>query len=357
MLAVAGIGYVGVVWTGSIEFCVSCHSMQTPYAEYRRSVHYSNRTGVRAGCPDCHVAKTPIAYVGDKIAAARDLWGEIVGTIDTPQKFAARKLEMAKYVWAKFEATDSRECRSCHAYDVMKTDLQKPTAMNQHPKAMSKGQTCIDCHKGLVHSFPDMGPITEQARAELEKVMGKVSDRDDLVRTLEIKQIFAAADGESAAGRVLPGAPMKVLAVEGKMVRVKLSGWRQEGAERVLYADAGKRILLASLSAATIERLDTTGESVTIAETGQNWSPASFEAYVPVADVTADSDRLWAFASTLYSVNCAICHAMPHLDEYDANGWLGQFRSMVEQTNLGREERALVQTWLQMHGRDAAGAH
>ena len=56
-----------------------------------------------------------------------------------------------------------------------------------------------------------------------------------------------------------------------------------------------------------------------------------------------------------YSVNCAMCHAVPHLVEYGANEWLGQFRSMVEQTNLDRDERALVQTWLQLHGRDLDG--
>ena len=246
MLVVAGVGYVGVVWTGSIEFCVSCHSMQTPYAEYRRSAHYSNRTGVRAGCPDCHVAKTPIAYVGDKIAAARDLWGEIIGTIDTPQKFAARKLEMAQLVWAKFEATDSRECRSCHAYEVMKTDLQKPAALNQHPKAVSKGQTCIDCHKGLVHTFPDMGPISERARADLEKTIGKPPSPGEVVRTLEIKQIFTAADGETAAGRVLPGAPME-----------RARGRRQHGARQARRLPAGggrARALLSQPASACCSR-------------------------------------------------------------------------------------------------------
>jgi hypothetical protein len=50
-----------------------------------------------------------------------------------------------------------------------------------------------------------------------------------------------------------------------------------------------------------------------------------------------------------------MCHAAPHVVEYGANEWLGQFRSMVEQTNLDRDERALVQTWLQLHGRDAEG--
>jgi trimethylamine-N-oxide reductase cytochrome c-type subunit TorC len=350
-----GAIYVGAVVTGTTEFCTSCHSMRIPHDEYRRSTHYLNRSGMRAGCSDCHVPKSPLPFVAAKVAAARDLWGELVGTLATEEKFAARKLSLAQRVWARMEASDSRECRSCHEFDAMKTDLQTQKTRNRHPKAIIKGETCIICHKAIVHSRPDMGPLTEQARADVLRAIGHVPAGTQVVRTLQIKQVFVTAAGDEAAGRVLPGAEMKLVGVEGTMAHVRLAGWRQEGAERVLYAAAGKRILLASLASGFVDRLDTAGEAVTIAETGQVWTPAAFEAYIPVAEVTADTDRVWDFAAALYSVNCAMCHATPHVVEYGANEWLGQFRSMVEQTNLDRDERALVQTWLQLHGRDGEG--
>ena len=352
-LVAAGAIYGGVVYTGTTEFCVSCHSMQTPYSEYKRSSHFTNRSGVRAGCSDCHVPHQPIAFVAAKIAASRDLWGEIIGTIGSEEKFAARKLSLAQRVWTRMEASDSSECRSCHAFDAMKTDVQTQKTRNRHPKAIDKGETCIVCHKALVHARPDMGPLTELARADVRRVMGQVPAGSKVVRTLEIKPLLVAADGDAVAGRVLPGAGMAVLGIEGGLAHVKLAGWRQEGAERVLYAQPGKRILLVSLAAGFLDRLDTRGDPVTIAETGQVWTPASFEAYVPIADLTADTDRVWDFASALYAVDCSMCHARPHLNENGANEWLGVFRSMVEQTNLDRDERALVQLWLQLHGRDS----
>ena len=42
--------------TGTNQFCgTACHSMQWVNAEYKASVHAVNRTGVTAGCHDCHI--------------------------------------------------------------------------------------------------------------------------------------------------------------------------------------------------------------------------------------------------------------------------------------------------------------
>ena len=42
-------------YTNETEFCVSCHSMQTNYKEYKETLHYKNASGVQTGCADCHV--------------------------------------------------------------------------------------------------------------------------------------------------------------------------------------------------------------------------------------------------------------------------------------------------------------
>ncbi len=55
---VAGVVFWGgfntfVEYTNTMEFCVSCHEMsQLVYPEYQKTIHYTNRTGVRVLCSD-----------------------------------------------------------------------------------------------------------------------------------------------------------------------------------------------------------------------------------------------------------------------------------------------------------------
>lgn len=141
--------------TNSLEFCVSCHSMeQTVYQEYKESTHYKNSFGVRVGCPDCHVPKQYPDKLKAKVIAAKDVWHEILGTIDTKEKFEARRLEMAQRVWARMEETESQECRNCHGFDAMVFEDQGRRARRKHPKAQEDGKHCINCHKGIVHELP-----------------------------------------------------------------------------------------------------------------------------------------------------------------------------------------------------------
>jgi cytochrome c-type protein NapC len=146
----------GMEYTNRTEFCLSCHTMKTPYEELKKTVHYSNRTGTSVGCADCHVAssKEPFDYarkMTQKVFASKDVIGEILGTIDTPEKYEAHRLTMAKRVWAQMKAADSKECRNCHKFDKMDTTKQKDRSVVKHEGAMQDGKTCIDCHKGIAH--------------------------------------------------------------------------------------------------------------------------------------------------------------------------------------------------------------
>jgi len=141
--------------TNTLEFCTSCHTMGQNFAEYKETLHYKNHSGVRAICSDCHVPKEPLAKIWTKIYAVKDIYHEIVGTIDTPEKFEKHRWEMANRVWDKMKASDSRECRSCHSWDAMMFNEQDKSASKRHQRAKKKGETCIDCHKGIVHEEPD----------------------------------------------------------------------------------------------------------------------------------------------------------------------------------------------------------
>jgi cytochrome c-type protein NapC len=124
------------------------------YQEYRRTIHYSNRTGVRATCPDCHVPKDWTHKMVRKIQASNELLHKALGSIDTPEKFNAKRLELATHVWQSMKATDSRECRNCHDYSSMDYSVQQRRASRIHQQGFEKGETCIDCHKGIAHALP-----------------------------------------------------------------------------------------------------------------------------------------------------------------------------------------------------------
>jgi len=154
MAAFVGGFNVFAEYTSSTEFCTSCHSMGQNLAELKKTLHYNNRTGVRAVCQDCHVPHTFFPKLAAKIFAVKDLYHHLAGTVDTPEKFEARRLDMARRVWAKMEANGSRECRRCHDFEAMKLDDQGRRAKLKHPQAMQEGKHCITCHKGIVHELP-----------------------------------------------------------------------------------------------------------------------------------------------------------------------------------------------------------
>ncbi|MDK9714536.1 MAG: NapC/NirT family cytochrome c [Sulfuritalea sp.] len=173
-IGIWGLLNTGVEYTNRTEFCLSCHTMQTPFEELKKTVHYSNRTGTSVGCADCHVAssKEPFDYarkLTQKVFASKDVIGQILGTIDTPEKFEAYRLTMAKRVWAHMKETDSKECRNCHKFDKMDTTKQKDRSAVKHEGAVQDGKTCIDCHKGIahkpVHHLLEGGPAPAGAAA------------------------------------------------------------------------------------------------------------------------------------------------------------------------------------------------
>ena len=165
VLGVAGWG--GFNWTLELtnteQFCISCHEMEeNVYQELQETIHWSNRTGVRATCPDCHVPKEWTHKIIRKIKASNELWHKMLGTIDTPEKFEEYRLTMAVSEWKRMKSTDSRECRNCHNFASMDLEKQDERSAERHDPHVwevldgnEPTQTCIDCHKGIAHSLPE----------------------------------------------------------------------------------------------------------------------------------------------------------------------------------------------------------
>jgi len=144
-------------WTNQEEFCISCHEMRdNVYAEYRNTIHYQNRTGVRATCPDCHVPKEWIPKIIRKVQASNELFHKALGSIDTPEKFNAKRAQLAGNEWNRMKRNDSHECRNCHNYTYMDYAEQNRRSATKHQVAFNEGQTCIDCHKGIAHTLPSI---------------------------------------------------------------------------------------------------------------------------------------------------------------------------------------------------------
>ncbi|WP_456300687.1 NapC/NirT family cytochrome c [Wohlfahrtiimonas populi] len=61
----------GMEYTNSEQFCVSCHTMSHNEAELQETVHWKNRTGVRAYCADCHVPHNFTDKIARKMQASR----------------------------------------------------------------------------------------------------------------------------------------------------------------------------------------------------------------------------------------------------------------------------------------------
>jgi cytochrome c-type protein NapC len=167
LLSVGGFGCGVIFWGGfntAMEatnretFCISCHEMRrNPYQELVRTVHFSNRSGVRAMCSDCHVPHEWTDKIARKMQASKEVWGKIFGTINTRQKFLDKRLELAEHEWARLKANDSLECRNCHSAEAMDLTRQTQRAATIHTRYLLTGQrTCIDCHKGIAHDLPDM---------------------------------------------------------------------------------------------------------------------------------------------------------------------------------------------------------
>jgi cytochrome c-type protein NapC len=180
LLALLAVGFGGgiIFWggfntameaTNTMPFCTSCHEMRdNVYKEYSTTIHYQNRTGVQATCSDCHVPKEWVHKMVRKIQASNELFHWALGSVNTPEKFDAKRLTLASHVWKSMKGTDSRECRNCHTIESMNPEFQRPRARKSHLAAMEAGNTCIDCHKGIAHKNV-RDQVSDKELEELEK--------------------------------------------------------------------------------------------------------------------------------------------------------------------------------------------
>ena len=60
------------------------------------------------------------------MAASKEVWGKLFGTINTREKFEAHRLTLAQHEWARLKANNSLECRNCHGFDYSGIHASEP---------------------------------------------------------------------------------------------------------------------------------------------------------------------------------------------------------------------------------------
>lgn len=74
-----------------------------------------------------------------KLEASNDIYQTFIAhSIDTPEKFEAKRAELAEREWARMKENNSATCRSCHNYDAMDHAKQHPEAARQMKVAAVK---------------------------------------------------------------------------------------------------------------------------------------------------------------------------------------------------------------------------
>ncbi|MGF1875123.1 pentaheme c-type cytochrome TorC [Photobacterium frigidiphilum] len=343
--------------TNTEKFCIGCHEMKdNVYEELQTTVHWSNNAGVRATCPDCHVPHNWTDKIARKMQASKEVFGAIFGTIDTREKFLAKRGELAQHEWKRFASNGSLECKNCHQYESMKWEEMSPLAQSQMKQAAEKDQSCLDCHKGIAHSLPDnmdtSGGMVSQLVSKSHNTSYTEGSNYFSVRYLPMYEDEALTQ---SGGELNPASEVKVVVVKGNAIQIEINGWRKtKGFGRVISEDFGMNIPTAALSkdAAQNDTLVQKFEEKEDDLTGLPWQRVTVKLWMPKESLVDNVDMIWSETKSAYTTNCSVCHTQPAENHFDANTWPGMFNGMLAFVNLDRDSEALVLKYLQKHSSD-----
>ena len=343
--------------TNKEEFCIGCHTMSdNVLPELQKTVHWNNRSGVRAYCQDCHIPHDFTSKWARKMQASNDLLHHVLGTIDTREKFEKNRLRLAEREWKRFAANGSKECRACHDYKTMNFDKMRPTSQVMMRQAAERNQSCLDCHKGIAHHLPDIkgahnpafDTLTSEASGTSVKTGGKY------VAAVPIN-FFRDEQLKQKAGNLEIATPVTVVDTKGNAVQVELDLWRKnKGYGRVWYGQFGLNIVNAIFEkeAAGDQSLVKVTSSKEDDLTGLEWQQVKARVWLEKGHLINSAEPVWNIARSSYSTSCSVCHRQPVEGNHDANSWPGLFGGMVGFTNLDPDTAKVVLKYLQTHSSD-----
>lgn len=349
----------GLEATNQEKFCLSCHTMEDNLLpELQKTVHWQNRTGVRARCPDCHVPHEFTAKIARKMQASREVLAHITGQIGTREKFKEHRIVLAQREWARFKANGSRECRNCHDYKSMDFSKMRVTSQMIMRGAAECNTSCVDCHRGIAHALPDLQGARNAAYDTLISEARNVSaSAGGTYYSAAPQDIFADEGLTQKIGHIEVAAPVRIVEVKGNAQKVELDLWRKnKGYGRVLNSNFGMNITSAVLQKerAQDEKMVKVLESKIDDLTGLEWQKVAVQVWIESGHVLNSPETIWNVARTSYQNSCSTCHRQPAEAGHDANQWPGLFAGMVGFTNMDADTSKLVLKYLQMHSSDFA---
>ncbi|MDE2166666.1 MAG: hypothetical protein KGJ66_10065 [Alphaproteobacteria bacterium] len=150
-------------------------------------------------------------------------------------------------------------------------------------------------------------------------------------------------------GTVTPGTPLTVIKQTGRLAEVRIDGWSMAGAETVVFAAKGLRIVLAELSADRPANRTVGARSED--QYGGVWEQVTVTGWVSASDLVAAVEPVWQKAHVLFAQRCTKCHALHQPTEFTANQWPHILQIMTKRAVLTADQTALVTKYLQIHAR------
>lgn len=342
-------------FTAQSDFCLSCHEMDHPYEEYKKSPHSINASGFKVGCTDCHMPTGNWELLTHEIGSLGRLYHTFTGSINTAEKFQEKRLELAKRVWTHLEENNSAECRSCHdenSFDYEK--FQDSTGAEQMQKGLADGKTCIDCHKGIAHELPDMTSGYKSILKQLVVSAKEIDTPNDSIFSISTKKLYLTQDdiaNSKSFGKLLPLTEVESLEQVDDAIKIRIKAWQQDQVESVLYAAQGKRIFSAVLRKNATQHVDRK-ESIVDPDTEQKWHRVELIAWTGNENLTQLHEMLLDYGAELHSASCSTCHSTTAADHFTANQWIGNLKSMKRNLSLTKPEYRILLKYLQLHASD-----
>ena len=346
----------GLKATNSEAFCISCHTMaDNVYPELQQTVHFRNRTGVRAYCSDCHVPHNFTDKIARKVQASREVWAHLTGDIGTREKFLDKRLVLAQREWDRCNANGSKECRACHDYEHMAFEKMDIMAEMEMRGAASRNTSCIECHKGIAHQLP----VVESIRNEdLDKLLTSANKESTAVNheyyNVLPQTLYLDESLSEPIGTLEVATEVRIIDKKGDAEQIEYELWRKnKGYGRVLYGAYSLNMVSAILDKEVAQNSEfNIVETKEDPLTGLEWQRVKGTAWIEKGGLMADITPIWEVANASYTKSCSTCHIQPDTEHYDTNTWPGLFAGMVGFTNMDEDTSKVVLKYLQLHSMD-----
>ena len=90
-----------------------------------------------------------------KVQASQELYSKFIsGAIDTPEKFEAKRMELAEHVWKTHEGERFARMPQLPFLGRHEPGKAESAGRTRWHIGQKEGKTCIDCHKGIAHLLP-----------------------------------------------------------------------------------------------------------------------------------------------------------------------------------------------------------